>query len=304
MNFRLPPLNTLRLFESAGRQLNFKSAAQELGVTPSAVSHGIQTLEDWLGSALFHPNGRAVTLTSAGQAYLPAVRQTLTLLASAADQACRGAGNRLHISAAPIFASRILVPRLPRFSETHPHIAVSVDTSHKVVEFPRDGADLGIRRGHGRWPGLSAELLLTETLVPVCSPLLFERLRGTPLNDAPLIHLTGAGEDWQSWADACGEGEIQSRRGIEVDTAEMAIHAAVEGLGIAIGRRPFVDPELASGSLVQFRDQEISAEAGIWLVAPPDTLRRADVQAFRDWLFEELRPFRKQDDPASGGPAI
>ena len=270
MNFRLPPLNTLRLFESAGRQLNFKSAAQELGVTPSAVSHGIQTLEDWLGSALFHRNGRAVTLTSAGQAYLPAVTQTLTLLASAADQASRGAGNRLHISAAPIFASRILVPRLPRFSETHPHIAVSIDTSHRVVEFPRDGADLGIRRGHGRWAGLSAELLLTETLVPVCSPLLFERLRDTPLNNAPLIHLTGAGEDWQAWADACGEGEIKSRKGIEVDTAEMAIHAAVEGLGIAIGRRPFVDPELAAGTLVHFRDQEVPAEAGIWLVAPPD----------------------------------
>jgi DNA-binding transcriptional LysR family regulator len=295
-------LNTLRLFEAAGRQLNFKGAAQELGVTTSAVSHGIQALEDWLGSALFHRNGRSVTLTSAGQAYLPAVTETLTLLASAADQASHSAGNRLHISAAPIFASRILVPRLPRFSKQHPHIAVSVDTSHKVVEFPRDGADLGIRRGHGRWPGLSAELLLTEILVPVCSPLLLERLRGAPLNEAPLIHLRGASEDWQAWADACGEGEIHGRKGIEFDTAEMAIHAAVEGLGIAIGRRPFVEPELASGALVPFRKQEVLAEAGIWLVAPPETLRRPDVQAFRDWLFDELRPFREQGDPAGGAP--
>ena len=139
-------------------------------------------------------------------------------------------------------------------------------------------------------------------LVPVCSPLLLERLRDTPLNDAPLIHLMGAGEDWQSWADACGEGEIKSRKGIRVDTAEMAIHAAVEGLGIAIGRRPFVDPELAAGALVHFRDKEVPAEAGMWLVAPPDTFRRGDVQAFRNWLFDELRAFRKLDDPASGGP--
>ena len=173
MKFRLPPLNTLRLFEAAGRHLNFKTAAQELGITPSAISHGIQALEDWLGSALFHRNGRIVTLTTAGEAYLPEVAEALSLLATAADH---GASNTLHISAAPVFASRILLPRLPRFSELHPHIAVSVDTRHGVVEFPRDGADLAIRRGHGDWAGLSAELLLTESLVPVCSPLLLERL--------------------------------------------------------------------------------------------------------------------------------
>lgn len=292
MSSRLPPLNTLRLFEAAGRHGNFKLAARELGVTPSAVSHGVQALEDWLGSALFHRGGRAITLTSAGISYLPAVTGALALLASAADQASRSAGNRLHISAAPIFASRMLIPRLPGFSEAHPHIAVSIDTSHNVVEFPRDGADLGIRRGHGTWPGLTAQLLLTERLVPVCSPLLFERLGGTPLHEAPLIHLVGASEDWQAWADSCGEGEILSRKALKVDTAEMAFEAAVQGLGIAIGRRPFVDQELFAGTLVRYREQEMPCEAGIWLVALPETFRRPDVQIFRDWLFDELRAFR------------
>ena len=296
MKLCLPPLNTLRLFEAAGRHLNFKIAAQELCITPSAVSHAVQALEDWLGSALFHRNGRAITLTSAGEAYLPAVSEALGLLAYAADQgASRNAGNTLHISATPAFASRMVLPGLPRFRDRHPHIAVSIDTTHKVVAFPRDGADLAIRRGHGYWPGLSAELLLTETFVPVCSPQLIERLgkAATP-RTAPLIHVLGVSEDWQAWADSCGEGEIDCQKGLKVDTIEMAIEAAVQGLGIAIGRRPFIEAELSTGALVRFRDNEVLAEAGYWLVAPPDGMNRPDVLAFRDWLFDELQPFRDQ----------
>jgi DNA-binding transcriptional LysR family regulator len=306
MKFCLPPLNTLRLFEAAGRHLNFKSAAQELGVTPSAVSHGIQALEDWLGSALFHRNGRAITLTSAGDAYLPAVAEALALLARAADHANGpNAGNALHISAAPTFASRILLPGLPRFRERHPLITVSLDTNQKVVEFPRGGADLAIRRGHGYWQGLSAELLLTERFVPVCAPRLLERLGETAtLRSAPLIHVLGVSEDWQTWADACGEGEVDCGKGLKVDTIEMAIEAAVGGLGIAIGRRPFIEAELASGTLVLFCDREIPAAAGYWLAAPPDTMNRPDVRAFRDWLFDELQPFRGPNDCAEGTPGF
>jgi DNA-binding transcriptional LysR family regulator len=101
-------------------------------------------------------------------------------------------------------------------------------------------------------------------------------------------------EDWQAWADGCGEGAIHGLQGLKVDTAEMAIEAAVRGLGIAIGRRPFVDTELASGALVRFRNKEVVCDAGMWLVAPPETFKRADVQAFRDWLFQELRAFRQE----------
>ena len=176
----------MRLFEAAGRQLNFKTAAQELGITPSAVSHGIQALEDWLGSALFHRSGRTLALTPTGEAYLPAVAESLRLLRHAADQAAGyRSGVPLHVSAAPSFATRILVPRLRSFRERHPRIAVSIDTKPWALEFARDGTDVAIRRGVGNWAGLSAEPLLTESLVPVCSPLLFERLGAKPLAAAP-----------------------------------------------------------------------------------------------------------------------
>jgi LysR family transcriptional regulator, glycine cleavage system transcriptional activator len=301
MNFSLPPLNTLRLFEAAARHLNYKTAAQELSVTPSAISHAVQALEDWLGSALFHRQGRTITLTSAGEAYLPAVAEALELFARAADLgASRNADNALHISATPAFASRILLPGLPRFRALHPQIAVSIDTTHKLVEFPRDGADLAIRRGHGYWPGLSAELLLTEIFVPVCSPELAGRLgKDAALDSVPLIHVLGVSEDWLAWTDACDEAEIDCAKGLKVDTFDMAIQAAVDGLGVAIGRHPFIEAELSSGALVPFRDREIPAKASYWFVAPPHTMSRPDVLAFRDWLFDELQPFRSGLQPSA-----
>lgn len=294
MAYRLPPLNTLRLFEAAGRRLSFKLAAEELSVTPSAVSHGVQTLEDWLGSPLFHRSRRGLSLTSAGEAYLPAVAEALKLLASAPDRIpAASPGNTLSISVTPTFGVRLLLPRLHRFRELHPDISVSIDTTQAVVEFPRDGADLAIRLGHGRWPGLTSEKLLTETLIPVCSPALLERMGPmSSLCDAPLIHITTMAQDWQAWARSAGRGPVDCQRGLKVDTTQMAIEAAVEGLGITIGRRPMIDAELAQGTLVPFDSHEVQAETSYWLVAPPEYLARPEVRVFRKWLLEELRPYR------------
>ena len=301
MKFPLPPLNTLRLFEAAGRQLNFKVAAQELGLTPSAVSHGVQALEEWLGSALFHRNGRKVTLTSAGKAYLPAVTEALRLLTCASDQGADShTASTIHISATPAFTSKILLPILHRFRNKHPHVAVTIDTAYWVVELSPDGADLAIRHGDGDWPGMSAELLLVEALVPVCSPRLLERLgKSRELASVPLIHVIND-LDWQIWAEACGEAGIDLNKGLHVDTVDMATDAAVQGLGVAIARRPVIDPQLSSGDLVRFDDREVISRTSLWLVAFPGALQRPDVQAFRNWLLGELQSIRDQgelDDP-------
>lgn len=297
MAYRLPPLNTLRLFEAAGRKLSFKRAAEELDVTPSAVSHGVQTLEDWLGAPLFHRSRRGISLTAAGKAYLPAVAEALKLLASAADRVPGSSGNTLRISVTPTFGSRVLLPRLHRFRSRHPEISVSIDTTHDVVEFPRDRADLGIRLGNGSWTGLATEWLLTESLVPVCAPALLQRLGPMQsLCDAPLIHITTMDQDWQAWAHAAGRGSVDCQRGLKVDNSQMAIEAAVEGLGIAIGRRPMVDPELEQGTLVRFDFQEVQSEKSYWLVAPAEALARPEIQAFREWLLEELGSYRKKHE--------
>ena len=206
MVHRLPPLNSLRLFEAAGRRSSFKSAAEELDITASAVSHGIQSLEDWLGVPLFVRSSRALGLTEAGASYLPAVQKALASLASGTDQVPSSRPrSRLAMSVTPTFAARLLLPRLTRFTATRPSLRIDLDTSYRTVEFPRDGFDVAIRLGKGEWPGLSAVPLLNEVLVPVCSPVLLQKLdRPTSLCDAPLIHLTRVSEDWDSWARITG----------------------------------------------------------------------------------------------------
>lgn len=290
MAYRLPPLNTLRFFEATGRLLSFKLAARELAVTPSAVSHGIQSLEDWLGTALFSRSSRGVALTEAGQAYLPAARQALTILAAASERIPgRPPRRRLSISVAPTFGTRLLLPRLAEFSRLHPGINVVIDTVHHHVEFPRDGVDVAIRLGHGDWPDLAATHLLTEELVPVCSPELRRKLGPqAPLCAAPLIHLTSASDDWPTWAAGAGWDLPNCRRGLMVDTIQIALDAAARGLGIAIGRLPLALPELETGKLERLCGPVVTARSAYWLVGTAETMAQAEIIAFRDWLLSIL----------------
>lgn len=290
MAFRLPPLNTLRFFEAAGRLSSFTLAAEELDVTPSAVSHGIQSLEDWLGVSLFARTSRGLALTDAGTDYLPAVRDALTRLSAASDRVPgRPPRRNLAISVAPTFGGRLLLPRLLTFQELCPDVAVHIDTTYRCAEFPRDGVDIAIRLGHGVWPGLAAVHLLAEELVPVCSPALLKTLGSTAaLCDAPLIHVTTVSQDWSAWADAAGRGPIDCERGLKVDTIQLAIDAAVKGLGLAIGRWPLVADELETGRLVRFCGPTVPAATAYWLVGPPETMRHPEIVAFRDWLLREM----------------
>lgn len=294
MAYRLPPLNTLRLFEAAGRHQSFKAAAEELHLTPSAVSHGIQTLEEWLGVELFLRGNRSLSLTPAGQAYLPRVRDALQALALATESVPgRAPSGRLSVSVAPTFALRWLIPRLPAFQERHPAITVALDTAHRVVEFPRDGIDAGIRLGRGDWPGLAALKLMEEDLVPVAAPALAARIAcPADLAAVPLLHVADVSEDWTAWAEAAGLPPSALgdglKRGLRLDAIHMAVDAAVRGLGVLIGRRPTVDPELASGQLVEVMGPRLRAKSAYWLVTARDSLRRPEVAAFRAWMRTEF----------------
>lgn len=290
MAYRLPPLNTLRFFEAAGRHLSFKHAAEELNVTPSAVSHGIQTLEDWLGAALFARGNRTLVLTGAGAAYLPQVRTVLDLLARATEAVPgRRPNGRLTVSVAPSFGLRWLLPRLPRFRERHPDIEVSVDTTRAQVEFPRDGVDVAIRMGRGEWDDLYAKLLVAEQLVPVCSPLLAERLGSlADLESATLLHVETVSDDWQTWRSLANV-EINPGRVLKFDTVNMAFEAAVQGLGIAMGRLPLVSSDIEAGRLVPLFGPPVSCATGYWLVAGRESLVRPEVVAFRKWISAELK---------------
>jgi LysR family transcriptional regulator, glycine cleavage system transcriptional activator len=290
MGFRLPPLNALRLFEAAGRHLSFKLAAKELDITPSAVSHGVQGLEDWLGTQLFARSARGLSLTEAGATYLPAVRDSLALLASASERIPgRRSAEHIRISVSPTFGARVLLPKLGHFRDRHPGTAAYIDTTHHQVAFPQDGADLAIRMGTGEWAGLEAECLLYEDLVPVCASAMREQFQSAAsITELPLVHVTTVTHDWNSWLEFAGQDPPDENRGLRVDTLQMAFDAALRGMGVVLGRRPLVDPELEAGTLVTLVDQTLRSPTAYWLVGLPETMTRPDIQAFRAWLIEEL----------------
>jgi len=294
MPLRLPPLPALRFFEAAGRHLSFKRAAAELNVTPSAVSHGILGLEHALGTALFVREARGLSLTPAGADYLTYVSEALSLISIGTQRLPgRRTDRMIAVSCAPIFASRWLLPRLQGFSRHWPKTSVTVDTSRRQVAFSIDGFDFAIRMSRSPQGGEGWTRLLGQQLVPVCSPAYRASLvdgRGqADLRRAILIHLTTASEDWQAWLDARGIDDLDMNGGLRFDTMELAFDAAVAGFGVALGRKPFVDRELASGALVEVGTEPIVAETAYWLVSSEASDRRPDLRGFKRWLISETR---------------
>jgi len=294
MSLRLPPLPALRFFESAGRHLSFKRAAAELNVTPSAVSHGILGLEEALGTALFVRQARGLALTPAGADYLTYVGEALSLIAIGTQRLPgRRTDRTIAVSCAPIFASRWLLPRLQGFSQRWPKTSVTVDTSHRQVGFPVDGFDFAIRLSRAPQGSHGWTRLLGQQLVPVCSPAyratLVDRLGQVDLHKAALIHVITASEDWQAWLDARGIDDVDVKGGLRFDTMELAFDAAAASFGIALGRRPFVDRDLAAGTLVEVGLKSTTAATAFWLVSSEASDRRPDLRGFKRWLIEEAR---------------
>jgi DNA-binding transcriptional LysR family regulator len=293
MPLRLPPLPALRLFEAAGWLSSFKLAAEELGITPSAVSHGILGLEEWLGVALFLRGRRGLSLSREGTDYLPYISEALSMIAVGTQRMPSGRPDRtIVVSCAPTFASRWLLPRLHRFRERSPKVGVSIDTAQRQVGFPIDGVDLAIRLGRGPWPGLASTRLLGERLVPVCAPAYRDKLTraggASDLKKATLIHLVTATDDWSSWLTAADAGELDLSAGLRFDTIQLAFEAAAAGLGVAIGRLLLVQPELACGTLVPLSDIVVESSTAYWLVGSDAVETRPDLTAFVRWLNEEI----------------
>jgi LysR family transcriptional regulator, glycine cleavage system transcriptional activator len=295
MPLRLPSLSALRFFEAAARLKSFKGAAAELNVTPSAVSHGIVALEESLGVDLFVREPRGLSLTPEGELYFPYVAEAFSLIAIGMQRLPDRRANRaIAVSCAPTFAARWLLPRLHKFRAHWPQLAVTVETSPRHVAFPVDGFDFAIRRSPGPTGGAVWERLFGERLVPVCSPAcraaLADSAGRVDLHRATLIHVNTASEDWDYWLDETGMGRAEglaTEGGMRIDTIHLAFDAAAMGLGVAMGRRPFVDAELASGALVTAAEASVPSRSSYWLVNGPGVDTRPDLQAFRHWLLQE-----------------
>ncbi len=286
----LPSLNGLRAFEAAARQLSFTRAAAELNVTQAAVSHQIRNLEDRLGLKLFVRQNRALALTAAGAQYLPAISTAFDGLAEAtARLASRREGGALTVSTLASFAIKWLVPRLAGFQAAHPGIDVRITTSTDPVDFERDDVDLAIRYGRGDWPGLRAARLLGEDLFPVCSPALLAGpttlARPADLAQNTLLHVTGYRDDWRVWLTATGTEGVDLEHGLTFDLAVTTLQAAIDGLGVAIGRTALVAADLDAGRLVAPFDVVLPIESAYYVVAPKTTWSQPKVARFRDWLL-------------------
>ncbi|MBT4489962.1 MAG: transcriptional regulator GcvA [Rhodospirillaceae bacterium] len=288
---RLPPLNALRAFEAAARQLSFTRAGQELHVTQAAISHQVKGLEEWLGLALFRRRGRAIVLTENGQSYHAAVREGLDILADATDRLTRRQDSGvLTVATLASFAAAWLVPRLGRFRAQHAEIDVRVAASDEIVDFARDDVDLAIRYGNGHWPGLEVVPLMTEDVFPVCSP---DLLRGPhPLRQPDdLRHHTLLHDDmretWRLWLLAADVRGVDPDRGPGYNLSALVIHAAADGQGVALARSALVRDFLDDGRLIRPFELALPAEYAYYLVYPARAVTHPKVRAFRDWLLSE-----------------
>jgi LysR family glycine cleavage system transcriptional activator len=295
---RLPPLNSLRAFVAAARHLSLAKAADELGVTPGAVSQQIKQLEDHLGCALLRRANRQMLLTDEAQAILPGLVEAFERMHEAL-RTIASAGNegRLTVSVAPSLAAKWLVPRLDRFTAQHPEIDVLVSASMHLADFDAENIDCAIRYGAGRYPGLVVEKLMAESVVPVCSPALIKggrRLRVPPdLAHFTLLHDDSPDQDascpdWRMWLRAAGAEDVDARRGLRFNQSSLVVEAAISGRGVALAKARLAADDLKGGRLIALFEVKQPIHFAYYFVAPPAKSALKRVQLFRRWLGDEI----------------
>jgi LysR family transcriptional regulator, glycine cleavage system transcriptional activator len=292
---RLPPLNTLLVFEAAGRHLNFSAAAAELGMTQPAVSHQVSFLEARLGMPLFRRLHHGVVMTSAGAQLLDAVSQGLTTIHDAAAALRRRGGPKvLHVFTDYGFAAWWLIPRLGRWSERAPEVEVQLVTAQRQVDLRQAEADVAVWFGDGTWRARRIVQWFPETVYPVCSP---EFARCNPVSDAAalrderLLHVAEVNPPlWMSWSDwFAGEGVAMGPRKHDLifNNYQLVLQAALLGQGVALGWRPLIDDLVQSRQLVCLTEAPMRTERGYYIVEPPGRADDQVVTDFHRWLIEE-----------------
>lgn len=296
----LLPYTALRAFEAVARLRGFGRAAEELGVTQSAVSQHVKSLEEWLGQRLLVRGGGRVSPTAEGSRLAGAVKQGFGLVTTVCTElrAAKGAPLSLNISCLPGFAHVWLIPRLIGFDQLHPDIPVSITSTATLANFTDDETDLAIRYGLGGYAGLHVEKLLSETLFPVCAPSLLAQepplrstedlARHTLLVD-DVIDLGGNPPTWEFWARETGQSLPTPARVRRFGQSNMVVQAAERGLGVALGRSPLVADSLARGTLVKPFAGETASQFAYWIVCPPEALKIPRIRDFRDWLLAEAQ---------------
>ena len=296
---KLYPLNALRAFESSARNLSFVKAAEELYVTPAAVSHQVKKLEDYLGVPLFRRRPRGLLLADAGRLLQSELQEVFQRLDKAMElvqeSESRGA---FTISVAPMFAVKWLLPRLQGFNTLHPEIDVRMSSSGTLIDFQRDGFDAAVRLGHGEYPGLEAVELFGESVTPMCSPRLLEGAksltRPEDLQQHVLLHDDSLGFDpaapnWETWLEASGTSQVDTSRGPRFSQPDHALQAAIDGAGVVLGWKQLAAQDIAAGRLVLPFERSLPIGSTFYLVYPRAHATRQKVETFRNWVLSETQ---------------
>jgi LysR family transcriptional regulator, glycine cleavage system transcriptional activator len=301
---QLPSLTALRTFEAVGRLGSVKAAAQELNVTPAAVSHQVRLLEENLRTPIITRSNSGLGLTDAGRDLFLSLTQAFDALDDTARRIRATAeDSTIHVDSLPSFASCWLVPHLSSFYAEHSGVQIEVNTVGDLgypSAVAKSAASVAIRVGTNgdQWPALIAEKLFHEEMFPVCAPSL---LHGSSALKEPrdlaahtLLIVSRRAEGWPEWlaaADAAGgrTANIDPEHGRKFDTIQLAFTAAIEGMGVVIGRRPLVDQYLKAGLLVEPFNLRVPSKLAYWLVSQPAAAEEPTLQAFRNWLRKELK---------------
>lgn len=290
---RLPSLRGLQAFEAVARTGNLAAAAERLHITPSAVSHRIRGLERELGLQLLRRAPDGLRLTESGRRYKSGVEEAFALLAQAtSDLTGPDLSRPLTVSLTSEFGMRWLMPRFHRFREQHPEIETAILSTYRLSDLAAGEADLALRYGEGRWPGLQAEPILRFSVAPLCAPALAEQLHGlspaeavaksTLIRDVEESH-----EDWDIWLRAAGASGVRPLRQLRFADYSMSMKAALSGQGLLLGYSGYVDQEVEEGNLVKPFDLTIPLAKGYHLVYVKERLADPRVRAFRDWAISE-----------------
>jgi LysR family glycine cleavage system transcriptional activator len=303
----LPPLRALLAFEATARHLSVARAAEELCLSPSAVSHQLRTIENYLGIRLFHRTTRTMHLTDAGYGYLQVVIGGLDRIATATqDVFDAGFTDVLTVQCPPSFAPAWLVPRLSEFVLLHPDIDLRIRATPDPVDLLRSGVDVEIRYHRGETAGLVVEPLLEESIVPLASPALARRLRRKSpqeaLGSTPLIHSERSTVNWAAWLRAQRISGVSVARGLRFDRAYLSIQAAIDGLGIALESTVFAERAIATKSLTRLfpRHPEPTTMAHFMVVSEANA-NVPKVRKFRDWIVQAATASNKAGRSAMAG---
>ncbi len=294
MRRRLPSLSLLRAFERAAHHRSFKLAAEDLHVTPSAVSHKIKQLEEELGIPLFQRLTRAIKLTAAGRAYFRDVYRAFARLETGTRQLQDRFGRQvLRLQLLPFFATEVLVPRLHSFQASHPDIDLHLESAFGRAEIHPEDADISIVLGKGSWPGLVSEPLMDLELMAVCAPSVAAQMRPDhpeDINRQTVIYFASKLDAWEQWSRGMDLSEFKPEGSLTVDSMFSALQAAEQGLGIVTAIMPITEDRLRRSSLVAPFHKRVKIPDRYFLVYRKSDLIRSNLQQFRDWLLAQFDP--------------